>query len=312
MAVVVLTAAGCGASGGELSSRAEANTSASSTSEPAIESATTTTVPASTETTLPPVTGTATRRESTVAADLTAVCRRVEAGLVDAALPLDADYEIFHGPAVADEFGHDLALFWSPGFDHFGLVVIDADNRVVVDELIDDISPLIRIDSSSVGDWGAAGDPDADCSSPATVRAAPVNDAEAGLRFDVGEITDTFYADGQRFIEFDRYQVIIDDRGYLSALDLGEEPILAGQTDWPFLNENSKLRYFPVANDAEFLRISYNWVIGQEFCGDGSRSGDPVDYELVNPEDLIVEGSPVALTFDGAGTVIRVRDISGC
>ncbi len=133
------------------------------------------------------------------------------------------------------------------------------------------------------------------------------SDAEEGLVYDVGQIVAKSSIDGQRIIEFDRFQ--LDGK---SGTDFAEEPVIAGYTDSGWINENSRLRVFPLADDVDLLGINPDWEDGQDGCGDGSRLGEPVVYDSVKLDFFIGTNRFVALTFDASGLVTRVRDISGC
>ncbi len=140
-----------------------------------------------------------------------------------------------------------------------------------------------------------------------------VNDAEDGLRFDVGHITSIEDIDGVTFIKFDRYQGYDNNSDLVSGVELQEEYIIGAITDWPFINENPKLRSYPVAPSAQVLITSQDWLAGQdEFCGgDSSQIGVPIVF-VPTVLETGLSGSVASLVFDNLGWVTSVRFMLAC
>ncbi len=140
-----------------------------------------------------------------------------------------------------------------------------------------------------------------------------VNDAEDGLRFDVGHITSIEDVDGVTFIQFDRYQGYDDNSVLISGVELQEEYIIGAITDWPFINENPKLRSYPVAPSAQVLITSQDWLVGQdEFCGgDSSQIGVPIEF-VPTVLETGLSGVVASLVFDNLGWVTSVRFMLTC
>ncbi len=140
-----------------------------------------------------------------------------------------------------------------------------------------------------------------------------VNDAEDGLRFDVGHITSIEDVDGVTFIQFDRYQGYDDNSVLVSGVELQEEYIIGAITDWPFINENPKLRSYPVAPSARVLITSQDWLAGQdEFCGgDSSQIGIPIAF-VPTVLETGLSGIVTSLVFDNLGWVTSIRFMLTC
>lgn len=145
--------------------------------------------------------------------------------------------------------------------------------------------------------------------------AGPTNQAEDGLRFDLGTIAEVFTADGRTWIAFDRYQV--DGTG-AQGTDLDEEPDYALGTDLaPFISENDRLRTYRLAADVEVLGFPDVDAACAQVWGWDQSSDDEVEglpYEAVGTAFLptLVDRFFVTLTFDDQGEVVRVRDQRGC
>lgn len=132
----------------------------------------------------------------------------------------------------------------------------------------------------------------------------PVNEAEAGLRFDIGVVTETGSTGGTRWIRFDRYQFFD-----LQGSELAEEPRYELATDACCRNDNPALRTYVLAEEAEVLRIdptAFEAVCGGAF-------DHPWDFQAAELDPLLADGGVFAsLTFDDDRRVVRIREQTGC
>jgi hypothetical protein len=146
--------------------------------------------------------------------------------------------------------------------------------------------------------------PSTTASSTASEAAGPANDAEVGLRFDIGAVTGTGSTGGTRWIRFDRFQFFD-----LQGPELVEEPRYELATDACCRNDNPALRTYVLDDDVEVLRIdpeAFEVVCGGEF-------DHPWDYQVTGLDQLLVDGSVFAsLTFGDDGEVVRIREQTGC
>ncbi len=148
-------------------------------------------------------------------------------------------------------------------------------------------------------------------STTTTTAQAPriANDAESNLRFDVGSIEETIEIDGVYWISFDRFQDLEGRNG----TDWDTEPLYAAATDANFINQNPRLRNFPLSPAVDVLYMSNHeavclWWFDEE-AGD-----DEIRWESVGTAGLgdMVGEYFVSLTFDSDGNVVRIRDQRGC
>ena len=168
---------------------------------------------------------------------------------------------------------------------------------------------------------GETGSPSATSSSTTTTTpttsasstTAPPTTAQRALRFDLG-IVDRIdrREDGRTVDVFDRVQLFEETKR--SAEDFTAEPIVAGNTDAPFLNENARLRTYVVDPRVEVLRLANL----RRTCADLEDRDEPV-WEPVPLERAIADRiwedhRQVSLTFDaeGDGDVTRIRFSSSC
>jgi hypothetical protein len=133
-----------------------------------------------------------------------------------------------------------------------------------------------------------------------------------GVRYDVGILRSIDRrADGQILLLFDRVQ-IYDENGKLrSGKDFTDEPIVLGNRDVQFVNENDRLRRYVLHPKGEVLR----WANILDSCNDedpASPRWDSVSIDEVIKKSLWKEYRQVSLTFDPEGRVIRVRLADGC
>lgn len=135
-------------------------------------------------------------------------------------------------------------------------------------------------------------------------QAATTTDAEPGLRYDLGRVVEFEETDDGVVVVFDRYQLPDGTFGPT----LADEPSIVGASDVGFVNENPKLRRYPVAAGAATLIADPAWL---EMTCAGEAAGAPryVEGVLI---DLLPTLPTVSLTFDSGGHVIVVRDQSGC
>ena len=127
-----------------------------------------------------------------------------------------------------------------------------------------------------------------------------------GVRWDFGAVLSVDTT--ARTIEFDRYTLYGDE-----AADLTSEPIVYGNTDMPYLNQNPATRRFALAEDAELLELLNEREAGN--CDFEDRPDiDPIWGSISVVELANIDPGPTqtSLTFDAAGLVTRVRVSYGC
>jgi hypothetical protein len=115
-----------------------------------------------------------------------------------------------------------------------------------------------------------------------------------------------------RVIEFDRYGLVAD-AGPIESADLTSEPIIYGNTDVPYVNQNPATRRFALAEGAELLVLSNEREAGN--CDFEDRPDiDPIwsALSLAELETLDMGPTQTSLTFDDNGLVTRVRVSYGC
>ena len=132
-----------------------------------------------------------------------------------------------------------------------------------------------------------------------------------GVRFDIG-IVDRIdrTEDGLTLIVFDRVQLETEG-GRKSGKDFTEEPIVVGNTDYPFVNDNRSLRTYVASRNVDVLRIANV----RQTCADGSSA--PPQWEAVTVDQVVARSlwkdyPQVSLTFTPDGFVSRLRLSSGC
>jgi hypothetical protein len=168
---------------------------------------------------------------------------------------------------------------------------------VVATESEPDESGTDEAEVDEAGVDQSAGDTDESGASGQTV-----NQAEAGLLFDVGSVGLYFEADGAQWIGFDRFQSVDGTQGTSWTV----EPIYAAATDSGFLNENPQLRNYRLAPGVQFLEIANLDQACDDFDAD-------VTWVAVSQERFAaVDPGLVTLTFDNSGDVVRLRDNRGC
>lgn len=134
--------------------------------------------------------------------------------------------------------------------------------------------------------------------------AAPASDAEDDLVYDLGQITEVEGSEPSLVLVFDRYQFLDGSSGP----DLEAEPSIAGASDLGYRNDETTLRRYPVAADAEVLAVDGSWL--ESTCaGDNVGPAEYIDADLTT---LAAGTAIVSLTFDDAGHVVTIRDQTGC
>lgn len=135
-------------------------------------------------------------------------------------------------------------------------------------------------------------------------------DYEVGLRYDYGVVTAVRReADDQISVQFNRQQLHTDD-GLRSGTQLTAEPVVYGNSDVPWVDDNDRLRRYVLAPDAEVLRLA-----DPAPCGGGPEPAGPVWQSLgVRGLDsgALSGRTQDALTFDETGRVSRVRLSTSC
>ncbi len=140
--------------------------------------------------------------------------------------------------------------------------------------------------------------------------AADAGDYE-GQQFDFGAITGVEEAaDGTVWLDLNRQQLYQADGSLAAGPQLTEEPVLYGNTDVPYVDDSPKIRRFRVAPEAEVLRIE-----DPVPCASDEEVADPI-WEPQTTADLVAgswrDRLLDSLTFDAAGSVVRVRLSTGC
>ena len=133
-----------------------------------------------------------------------------------------------------------------------------------------------------------------------------------GVRYDFGRITGLSSNENQDLITFDRYQLYGDGGELLSAANFTEEPIVVGNSDVPWVNDNPKERTYVLDPEAEVLSLANP---GRIACGGNDQTERP-EWQSGTVEDLLRMGTPdsdqVSLTFSAEGKVVLVRISQGC
>ncbi|MEZ5381856.1 MAG: hypothetical protein R2754_08690 [Microthrixaceae bacterium] len=132
-----------------------------------------------------------------------------------------------------------------------------------------------------------------------------------GVRYDFGKIAGLSSNENQDLITFDRYQLYDNNGDLQSAADFTEEPIVVGNSDVPWVNENPKERTYVLHPEAEVLTLANP---GELECG--GSAGDPPAWQSNTVEDLFTMGTPestqVSLMFNDDGLVTLVRISESC
>ena len=133
-----------------------------------------------------------------------------------------------------------------------------------------------------------------------------------GVRYDFGRITGLSSNENQDLMTFDRYQLYGDNGKLQSAPDFTEEPIVVGNSDVPWVNDNPQERTYVIAPDAEVLTLANR---GEFECGGNGQSGSPA-WQSNTVDDLFAAGTPqsdqVSLMFGDDGRVTLIRISEGC
>ena len=133
-----------------------------------------------------------------------------------------------------------------------------------------------------------------------------------GVRYDLGVLDRIDRTeDGRILVVFDRVQ-LSEGLEAKEAKDFTEEPIVYGNTDAPFLNDNPRLRTYVADPAVEVLRIANL----RDTCSDRDDAAEAV-WQEVTVDDVVRDAlwdeyQQVSLTFDPRGRVIRIRLSSSC
>lgn len=131
-----------------------------------------------------------------------------------------------------------------------------------------------------------------------------------GQQYDFGLMTDVVRQDGVVMLRFDRVQLYADDGSLESGADLTTEPIIYGNTDVPYVNDNAKVRTFVLADDPQVLRIADPIP-----CASDEDPADP-NWVSISVDELVGgawrDRIMAALTFDQRGLVSRLRLSAAC
>lgn len=131
-----------------------------------------------------------------------------------------------------------------------------------------------------------------------------------GQQWDFGLLTDVVNPDGVVMVSFDRVQIYTDDGSLQSGKDLDSEPIIFGNTDVPYVNDNPEIRTFVLADDPQILRIADPIP-----CASDEYPAEPTWVSI--SVDELVGGAwrdrvMASLTFDQRGLVSRLRLSAAC
>lgn len=133
-----------------------------------------------------------------------------------------------------------------------------------------------------------------------------------GVRYDFGRITRLSSNENEDLITFDRYQLYGDDGELQSAPDFTEEPIVVGNSDLPWVNDNLKERTYVIDPEAEVLTLAN---LGEIQCGGNDRTEQPA-WQSGTVDDLFAAGTPeseqVSLMFSDEGQVTLIRVSESC
>jgi len=133
-----------------------------------------------------------------------------------------------------------------------------------------------------------------------------------GVRFDIG-IVDRIdrTEDGKTLVVFDRMQVITGS-GTKEGKAFTAEPIEVGNTDYPFLNDNTRLRTYVASPRIEALRVANLRQVCADIAKPEEPRWEPVTVNQVVDQSLWKEYQQVSLSFSSEGLVSRLRLSSGC
>ena len=132
-----------------------------------------------------------------------------------------------------------------------------------------------------------------------------------GVRYDFGRITGLSSNENEDLLTFDRYQLYGDNGKLQSAPDFTEEPIVVGNSDLPWVNDNTKERTYVIDPDAEVLTLANR---GRLECG--GNEGEAPEWQSNTVDDLFAAGTPdsdqVSLMFSDEGKVTLIRVSESC
>ena len=132
-----------------------------------------------------------------------------------------------------------------------------------------------------------------------------------GVRYDFGRITGLSSNENEDLLTFDRYQLYGDNGELQSAPDFTEEPIVVGNSDLPWVNDNTKERTYVIDPEAEVLTLANS---GRLECG--GNEGEAPEWQSNTVDDLFAAGTPdsdqVSLMFSDEGRVTLIRVSESC
>ena len=149
---------------------------------------------------------------------------------------------------------------------------------------------------------------------PAPTTTAPRSPRDwDGIKWDFGQIM-SVTAGPDATIAFDRF-TLSDENGDISADAYESEPVIFGNTDVPYLNQNTETRDYTLAEGVEILYLANSFLAGG--CEmDGSDvpapGWSPMTLEELANADAVVLGTQTSLTFSDAGFVERIRLSYSC
>jgi|GEM_PF-4922626 len=160
--------------------------------------------------------------------------------------------------------------------------------------------------------------------SPRTATPKPPLDWD-GTHWDAGNVVGVTQEGGEWVVTFDRYGLYGDGDGLKEAKQLTREPLVYANSDYPYVNQNPKLRRYLLAPNAQVLEIANTHEICRARFAQPPQKPEaprfvPVDVaKLVATSkrgDLAAPGLTArgqdALTFDGSGRITRMVFSGGC
>ena len=149
---------------------------------------------------------------------------------------------------------------------------------------------------------------------PAPTTTAPRSPRDwDGIKWDFGQIM-SVTAGPDATIAFDRF-TLSDENGDISADAYESEPVIFGNTDVPYLNQNTETRDYTLAEGVEILYLANSFLAGGcEMDGSDVPAPDwsPMTLEELANADAVVLGTQTSLTFSDAGFVERIRLSYSC
>jgi hypothetical protein len=172
----------------------------------------------------------------------------------------------------------------------------------------------------------AAGQPTPARAPPAAMTTSPTPALDwDGTHWDAGNVVGITREGGERVVIFDRYGLYGDGDGLKEAKQLTREPLVYANSDYPYVNQNPKLRRYVLAQDAQVLEITNTHEICRARFAQPPQKAEaprfvPVDVAKLMAAskrgDVAAPGLSArgqdALTFDAAGRITRLVFSGGC